>query len=124
MKNKHKKHIFIIFIISILYTFLQIYYLIDKNMVEKRLYYASMQVFLFKDQNKYLPNDINLIFNGVKTIENESWCYFYDKNLPGWGYCYYSVIDSDFFVDIRGIFTAITYRSDLNIIDNSYNYDL
>ena len=124
MKNKHKKYIFVIFIISTIYMFLQIYCLIDKNMVEKRLYYISMQVFLFKNQNKYLPNDINSIFDGVKTIENESWCDFYDKKIPGWGYCYYSVIDSDFFVDIRGSFTAITYRSDLNIIDNSYNYDL
>ena len=98
--------------------------MIDESMVEKRLYFSIMQISLYKNNNGNFPSDINSIFKKENFANNESECHFYDVKIPGWGYCYYSIIDGDFFIDIRGAFTALTYRSDLDIIDSSYNYDL
>ena len=125
MKHKRISRFYIITTaVLLLYASFYIYAKIDRSKVETRLYFVINRILLYKGKYDHFPEEISLVLHKGKTQENESWCDFYDEKIPGWGYCYYSLIDNTFYIDIRGDFTALTYNSDRDSIENSYAYDL
>ena len=107
-----------------LYLCFSAYVIIDRMKVETRLYFATSRILLYKEKYGYYPKEITNVLPKAEILESESWCDFYDKKTPGWGYCYYSISNETFYIDIRGKFTALTYNSELDRIEDSYDYDL
>lgn len=125
LTDKKYKYMAIAFTAGLsLYACFSAYAIIDRIKVETRLYFTTTRILLYKEKYGHYPKEITNILPKAKMLENESWCDFYDKDIPGWGYCYYSVINDNFYIDIRGELTALTYNSDLDRIENSYDYDL
>ena len=125
MKHKRISYFYITITAGLLlYASFYIYAKIDRLKAETRLYFAINRILLYKGKYDHFPEEISLVLHNGETQKNESWCDFYDEKIPGWGYCYYSLIDNTFYIDIRGDFTALTYNSDRDSIENSYAYDL
>ena len=125
MKQKRISYFYITITVGLLlYASFYIYAKIDRLKVETRRYFTINRILLYKEKHGHFPEEISFVLHKGETQKNESWCDFYDKKIPGWGYCYYSLIDNTFYLDIRGDFTALTYNSDRDSIENSYAYDL
>lgn len=113
--------LFSIFILELLYIF----NIIDSVLIYKRIKFITIEINNYELINGEKPNNINFISQD-KDYKTESVCTFFDKQVPGWGYCYFELYQKydKYVILIRGVNSSILFDSnDKEFIPNPKRYD-
>lgn len=111
------KVILLVFVVSLLI------YKIDIFFIDRRINFLIEEIENYEKLNNKFPDNLDFIAdkNNHKT---ESSCDFFDKELAGFGYCYYQRNDSNYIIVVLGFYSNIIFEyQDGYKLLNSGKYD-
>lgn len=96
---------------------------INLKMLEKRIDFLVENIDKYYQQYGSYPNNFDFI--STKTdFTTESYCDFWDKNIAGYGNCYFIKNDKDYTILVMGFSSKILFSSHNKIKEfNSNKYD-
>lgn len=95
----------------------------DRILIKKRIEFIASETDKYTARHQKIPENIDFISQN-KDAQRESLCAFADNAIPGWGYCYYGVFETQYVFVVKGYFSDILYESDIKgFVYNSSKYD-
>lgn len=96
---------------------------INLKILERRVDFLVENIDKYYYTHGYYPNNFDFI--STKTdFTTESYCDFWDKNIAGYGYCYFIHNDKEYTILVMGFSSKILFSSHNKIKEfNSNKYD-
>lgn len=108
-------------LMMIFILFFHILYINDRNNVVGRTLFITQKISEYKIHHKEIPKNPNSILKSI--TDSESYCYFLDLNMAGWGNCYMTIDKDNYTVQVQGIFNSTLFESEVNNMEiNSKKY--
>ncbi|ENX7683658.1 hypothetical protein E5O84_06405 [Neisseria gonorrhoeae] len=96
---------------------------INLKMLEKRIDFLVENIDKYYQQYGSYPNNFDFISTETD-FTTESYCDFWDKNIAGYGNCYFVKNDKDYTILVMGFSSKILFSSHNKIKEfNSNKYD-